>query len=146
MVGFFSRFSVNRAGHQRHQSALDEREVFPPNSEATIAGASSVTPHGIEFAVAFKPVEHPTEPLHIDQPIQCPFPEPSVLNDGRIWKARGSSVRIRRPDIPVVQEGRAADSEVARTIPGPPMNRVILPSVSAPEHSLLKQLEECGIC
>lgn len=54
--------------------------MFPPNSEATIDRASSVTPHGIEFAVEFKPVEHPTEPLHIDGPIQCPFPEPSVLN------------------------------------------------------------------
>lgn len=122
--------------------------MFPPNSEATntIERASSMSPHGIEFAVEFKPIEHPTEPLHIDRPIQCPFPEPSVLNDGRIWKERGSSVRIRRPDIPVMQERRPANSEAARTIPRPPMNRVILPSMSAPERSLLKLLEESGIC
>lgn len=44
---------------------------------------------------------------------------------------------------PVMQQGRA---EAARTIPRPPMNRVILPSFSAPEHSLLKFLEESGIC
>ncbi|XP_055829361.1 uncharacterized protein LOC129898736 [Solanum dulcamara] len=143
MVGIFSRFSVRRAGHRRTQSTLDEREVFPPNSEATIDRASSVTPHGIEFAVEFKPIEHPTEPLHIDGPIQCPFQEPSVLNDGRIWKERGSSVRITRPVRPVMQQGRA---EAARTIPGSPMNRVILPSLSAPEHNLLKFLEESGIC
>ncbi|XP_009611472.1 uncharacterized protein LOC107791243 [Nicotiana tabacum] len=152
MVGIFSRFSVSRsAGHRRTQSALDEREVFPPNSEAidaaaTTAGAPSVTPNGIENAVEFKPVEHPTEPLNIDRPIQCPFPEPSILNDGRIWKERVPAVRIRKPDIPVMKEGRAADAEAARTIPRPPMNRVILPSISAPEHSLLKLLEESGIC
>ncbi|CAN4099798.1 unnamed protein product [Withania somnifera] len=146
MVGIFSRFSANRAGHRRTQSALDERQVFPPNSEPTIAGVSSVTPHGTEFAVEFKPIEHPTEPPNIDQPIQCPFPEPSVLNDGRIWKGRGSSVRIRRPDVPVMQERRATDSESAQTIPRPSMNRVILPSISAPEHSLLKRLEASGIC
>lgn len=147
MVGIFSRFSVSRAGHRRTQSALDEREVFPPNSEAaTIDRASSVSSHGIEFAFEFKPVEHPAEPLDIDRPIQCPLPEPSVLNDGRIWKEQGSSVRIRRPDIPVMQERRAANSEAARTIPRPPMNRVILPSMSAPERSLLKLLEESGIC
>lgn len=62
----------------------DEREVFPPNSDAvdaaTTAGAPSVTPNGIEIAVEFKPVEHPMEPLNIDRPIQCPFPEPSILN------------------------------------------------------------------
>ncbi|KAM3308547.1 hypothetical protein P3S67_010291 [Capsicum chacoense] len=151
MVGIFSRFSVSKVAHRRTQSAHDEREVFPPNSEvtgaaATISRSSSVTSHGIEFAVEFKPVEHPPEPLHNDGPIQCPLPEPSVLNDGRIWKERGSSVRIRRPDIPVMQEGRAANSEAARTIPRPPMKRVILPSMSAPEHSLLKLLEESGIC
>ncbi|OIT02513.1 PREDICTED: uncharacterized protein LOC109228312 [Nicotiana attenuata] len=150
MVGIFSRFSVGRsAGHRRTQSALDEREVLPPNSEAicaTITGAPSVTPNGIEIAVEFKPVEQPMEPLNIDRPIQCPFPEPSILNDGRIWKERVSAVRIRKPDIPVMKEGRTTDSEATRTIPRPPMNRVILPSVSAPEHSLLKLLEESGIC
>lgn len=62
------------------------------------------------------------------------------LQEGRIWKERGSSVRIRRP------EGKATDSMATQTIPGTPMNRAILPSMSAPEHSLLKLLEESGIC
>ncbi|XP_009766590.1 uncharacterized protein LOC107820027 [Nicotiana tabacum] len=148
MVGIFSRFSVSRNGHRRAQSALDETEVLPPNTEttgaATIAGAPSITPHGIEIAVEFKPVEHPTEPLHNDLPIQCPIPEPSILNDGRIWKERVSAVR-RRADIPVMQEGTTAEPEAAGTRPRPPMNRVILPSISAPEHSILKLLEESGI-
>lgn len=62
----------------------DEREVLPPNADATCAAtlstATSATTHGIEIAVEFKPVEHPIEPLDNDQPIQCPLPEPSVLN------------------------------------------------------------------
>ncbi|KAH0741441.1 hypothetical protein KY290_034484 [Solanum tuberosum] len=148
MVGIFSRFSVSRAGHRRAQSALDEAEVLPQNTETigavTLAGASSINPHGIEIAVEFKPVEHPTEPLHNDRPILCPLPEPSILNDGRIWKERVSAVR-RRADIPVVQEGTTAGPEAAGTKPRPSMNRVILPSISAPEHSILKLLEESGI-
>lgn len=57
----------------------DEREeVLPPGSEAATI-ASSAT-HGIEFALEFKPVECPLEPLDNDQPIQCPLPEPSILN------------------------------------------------------------------
>lgn len=60
----------------------DEREVMPPNSEAVaaVASAATATSHGIEVAVEFKPVEHPIEPLDSDRPIQCPLPEPSILN------------------------------------------------------------------
>ena len=63
----------------------DEREVLPSNSEVTgaanaVAVAAAVAPHGIEVAVEFKPVEHPTEPLDNDRPVQCPLPEPSILN------------------------------------------------------------------
>lgn len=58
----------------------DEREVLPPNSEITSANAAAASSHGIEVAVEFKPVEHPNEPLDNDRPIQCPLPEPSILN------------------------------------------------------------------
>lgn len=61
----------------------DEREVTPANSEvaaAVAASATTATSHGIEVAVEFKPVEHPVEPLDNDRPIQCPLPEPSILN------------------------------------------------------------------
>lgn len=52
---------------------------MPP--DVTGAGAvAAAAPHGIEVAVEFKPVEHPIEPLDNDQPIQCPLPEPSILN------------------------------------------------------------------
>lgn len=63
----------------------DEREVVPQDTVAietmsSVAGVMSTSQHGIEVAVEFKPVEHPLEPLDIDQPIQCPLPEPSILN------------------------------------------------------------------
>lgn len=150
MVGIFSRFSVSKTGHRRSQSALDEREVLPPNADATSAAtlstATSAATHGIEIAVEFKPVEHPIEPHDNDQPIQCPLPEPSILNDGRIWKERVSAGARRRSDLPVMQEAAAVEAEASTEAkPRPPSNRVILPSISAPEHSMLKLLEESGI-
>ncbi|KAK4435513.1 hypothetical protein Salat_0714800 [Sesamum alatum] len=148
MVGIFSRFSV-RGSHRRTQSALDEREVLPPSTEATtaagVAAVASAATHGIEISVEFKPVERPTEPLDNDQPIQCPLPEPSILNDGRIWKERVSSGVQRRADMPIMQEQTpAAEPETLGRKPRAPSNRVILPSISAPEHNILKLLDECN--
>lgn len=57
-----------------------EREVLPPTSDTTSAANTAASSHGIEVAVEFKPVEHPNEPLDNDRPIQCPLPEPSILN------------------------------------------------------------------
>lgn len=60
--------------------------MLPPNPEVTGAVAGTATTaaaagaHGIQVAVEFKPVEHPIEPLDNDLPIQCPLPEPSILN------------------------------------------------------------------
>jgi len=59
----------------------DEREVLPFSSEVTGAvTATAAATHGVEVAVEFKPIEHPTEPFDNDQPIQCPLPEPSIPN------------------------------------------------------------------
>nr|GMC55932.1 uncharacterized protein LOC109149345 [Ipomoea batatas] len=129
----------------------DEREASHQNCEAAgasaVAGADPTTiiTHGIELAVEFKPIEHPVEPLDNDSPVQCPLPEPSILNDGRIWRERVSAVR-GRIDLPVMQqEGAAIEPEVAKTKSKRQTNRPILPSISAPEHSILKLLEESGI-
>lgn len=53
---------------------------MPPTSDAANAANAAASSHGIEVAVEFKPVEHPNEPLDNDSPIQCPLPEPSILN------------------------------------------------------------------
>ncbi|XP_076896014.1 uncharacterized protein LOC143548828 [Bidens hawaiensis] len=149
MVGLFSRFSVSRNnGHRRSQSALDERDVVPTDTVAIEpTGVMSSSHHGIEIAVEFKPVEHPTEPVDIDQPIRCPLPEPSILNDGRIWKERVTAGAQRRADLPIMQEeaGAPPGPETPRTKSRPRTNRMILPSISAPEHNILKLLEESGM-
>ncbi|XWS49314.1 hypothetical protein CRYUN_Cryun13aG0153100 [Craigia yunnanensis] len=147
MAGIFSRFSVGKAGHRRSQSALEQREVMPPNPDAAAAAAAAATAtaHGIEVAVEFKPVEHPVEPLDNDQPIQCPLPEPSILNDGRIWKERVSDNARRRADLPVMKDGGTLESDATGMKPrSTHSNRFILPSLSAPEHNLLNLLEECN--
>lgn len=71
----------------------DQREIVPPNAEtataatgADSAAAATAVTHGIEVAVEFKPVEHPTEPFDNDQPVQCPLPEPSILNVSFIFR------------------------------------------------------------
>ncbi|KAK9120486.1 hypothetical protein Syun_018103 [Stephania yunnanensis] len=159
MVGIFSRFSGGRIGsHRRSQSVMnffvcvvlidfeDNREVPVPNAEAegtTVAVATAT--HGIEVAVEFKPVEHPIEPLNNDQPVKCPLSEPSILNDGRIWKERLSATVRRSTDLPVMMEGNPLESESNGRGPRSSRpNRLILPSLSAPEHNLINLLEECN--
>ncbi|GJW94063.1 hypothetical protein Tco_0173735 [Tanacetum coccineum] len=143
------RFSISRNGHRRSQSALDQREVAPPDTLAiettSVAGVMSTSHHGIEVAVEFKPVEHPTEPLDIDQPIQCPLPEPSILNDGRIWKERVSAGVHTRADIIQEETGAPPQPETPKMKSRPRTNHMILPSISAPEHNILKLLEESGM-
>lgn len=53
---------------------------MPQNAGVVDAATATATAHGIEVAVEFQPVECPTEPLDNDRPIQCPLPEPSILN------------------------------------------------------------------
>ncbi|XP_021725587.1 uncharacterized protein LOC110692816 isoform X1 [Chenopodium quinoa] len=146
MVGIFSKFSSSKSGHRRTQSAIDAREVSAPIPEDTVAEVAQPVAHGIDVGVEFKPVEHPVEPLDNDKPVQCPLPEPSILNDGRIWKERVSAAHVRRrSDLPLRAEGSAGDSEAAAGSNSRParQNRMMLPSISAPEHNLVNLLEEC---
>ncbi|KAI4343295.1 hypothetical protein MLD38_027821 [Melastoma candidum] len=145
MVGIFSKLSVYRNGHRRAHDVMDERDVLPLNVEVTaVAAAATVISHGIEVEVEFIPVEHPIEPLNNDHPIQCPLPEPSILNDGRIWKGRVSANATRTGDLPMMPGAGAVEpTSTPKRKPPPHPNGTILPSVSAPEHNLLKLLEEC---
>lgn len=66
--------------------------------------------------------------------------------DGRIWKERMSSASARtRTNLPVVKEGSHLESEAGGTKRhSKPPKRTILPSISAPEHNIVKLLEECN--
>lgn len=70
------------------------------------------------------------------------------LQDGRIWKERVSATVRRRSDISVMKEGESLGSDSGSDMkpPRPTQagNRMILPSLSAPEHNILKLLEECN--
>ncbi|XP_020248756.1 uncharacterized protein LOC109826174 isoform X2 [Asparagus officinalis] len=136
MVGIFSKFSGGRIGHRRTQSAVDARQTLAQNVEV-LDPAPVPTAHVIETTVEFKPVEHPTEPTDCDQP------------DGRIWKERMSSVSARfRGDLPVVKEGPHLEPEAVAGSDKPrpsPTKRGILPSLSAPEHDLIKLLDDCNV-
>ncbi|CAA7020379.1 unnamed protein product [Microthlaspi erraticum] len=149
MVGIFSRFSVGRSGLRRTQSSIDERGALPPSTSDLVASINTQTSstHGIEEVTEFKPVDHPMEPLEDDQPIQCPLPEPSILNEGRIWKERVSSSMRRRGDLAIVQDGMGEESDGSVTKPSGTSQcnpkRLFSPSLSAPEHHLLNILEEC---
>lgn len=65
--------------------------------------------------------------------------------DGTIWKERVSASVRRRSDLSVLREGTFLESQAAGRPPRPPQsNRLILPSLSAPEHNIINLLEECN--
>jgi hypothetical protein len=44
------------------------------------SSSSSSPHHGVEPLDRFVPVEHPSEPFDIDQPMQCPQTEPGIMH------------------------------------------------------------------
>ncbi|XP_043694275.1 uncharacterized protein LOC122644986 [Telopea speciosissima] len=116
-----------------------------PTSTTTTAAAAAAS-HGIEVDIEFKAVEHPIEPLANDQPVKCPLPEPSILNDSRIWKEQKPANTQRRADLPVMKEGASLESEAGGTNQCPSSsNSTILPSlISAPEDNIIILMEECN--
>ncbi|KAG8071979.1 hypothetical protein GUJ93_ZPchr0006g45229 [Zizania palustris] len=133
MVGIFARFS-SAGAHRRAKSAVVV-ETLAPNMNSGKSGpeaAPADSPHGIEVGVEFKPVEHPVEPVNLDQPVKCPLPEPSILHDGRIWKERMSTAGARAmTDLPVVKEGSQLESDSSgASSRSSVQKRAILPSKS----------------
>ncbi|KAF3790728.1 hypothetical protein EJ110_NYTH03143 [Nymphaea thermarum] len=143
MVGIFARFSSVRGSHRRARSSLDDREV--QNSE--MLNPTAVVPrHGFEASADFKPVEHPNEPPDNDLPVKCPAPEPSILNDARVWKERLAGNARRRAELPVMkdEEARSQPKNPIPKHPSLPTTPAFLPSLSAPEHTIRQLLEECS--
>lgn len=69
-----------------------------------------------------------------------------MIKDGRIWKERASVTSMMiRSDLPVMKEGVTLESDIATPkLRTSRPKRTILPSMSAPEHDILKLLEECN--
>nr|AFK37024.1 unknown [Lotus japonicus] len=64
MVGLFSRFSVGRSTHRRTQSAIDEREVMPPNLEtAAAASAATAVSHELKWQWSLSQLSTQLNPL-----------------------------------------------------------------------------------
>eukprot|EP01018_Ginkgo_biloba_P005208 Gb_05962 [translate_table: standard] len=138
MVGIFSRLSGNRAGH-RSATSLDEKEATNSGNKDTLP--SPVDIHGVEPTEEFKPVDHLMEPPDKDQPVKCPPPEPSILHDGRIWKERLQASARRRAELP----GTGIQSQgLHRRRHTVSSEHLIVPSFSAPEHTIRKLLDECN--
>ncbi|KAL5561211.1 hypothetical protein UlMin_030958 [Ulmus minor] len=87
-------------------------DLFTPFKTALLLYHKLQSAQGIEVAVEFKPVEQPNAPLDNDRPIQCPLPEPSILNDGRIWKERVSATVRRRIEV-IKEQGGSEDKAIA---------------------------------
>ncbi|CAN6460990.1 unnamed protein product [Victoria cruziana] len=101
MVGIFSRFSSGRGSYGRTTSSMDEGQIVLSNSESDVA---LVIPHGVETICDFKPIEHPNEPPDNDHPVTCPAPEPSISNDGKMWKERIAANSRRQSDVSILKD------------------------------------------
>ncbi|KAL5995500.1 hypothetical protein ACLOJK_025562 [Asimina triloba] len=118
--------------------------------------ACSLHGHGIEFEAEFKPIEHPQEPNDEDQPVKCPMPNSSLLNDGAARKERAAETLRKRAEIsemdeeedgmvidiqPPAQAVRKRHQTLAR-------DRMGLPSFppAHPQHAtnILQVLRECN--
>ncbi|KMZ65450.1 hypothetical protein ZOSMA_31G00360 [Zostera marina] len=135
--GLFSRFSGIKIGNRRTQNAIDVRVAASSSSRTE---EESADPHALvttssssSHLMEFKPVERPTEPVIQDQPVNCPLPEPSILNDGRVWKER-MSARVKRSS--------SFDSEISRSKSGSSVRHAISHSMSIPEKNSIDVLIE----
>lgn len=80
MVGAFTKFSCSRPSTRtRHHHFLEDR-----------IGGNRISPAGLVHSVPsterFEAVEHPSEPMDVDQPARCPPPELCITQDGLKWK------------------------------------------------------------
>ncbi|XP_058079567.1 uncharacterized protein LOC131227772 isoform X2 [Magnolia sinica] len=144
----------------------DKDCLLPKGAEATgkaeagegpvhgVVIAASGSRYGIESEVEFKPIEHPLEPTDEDQPVKCPMPNSSVLNDGATRKERAVESLRKRVEFSATNEeedGMVVDMQpparaVRKRHQTLTRDRIRLPSVLAPPQSstILQMLRECN--
>uniref|UniRef100_A0A7I4EFP5 Uncharacterized protein n=1 Tax=Physcomitrium patens TaxID=3218 RepID=A0A7I4EFP5_PHYPA len=95
---------------------------------------------------SFGPIEEPEEPSEIDQPVRCPQPEPNIMEDGILWRARIVASLRRRNDIVAASKERDSvfrgGSIPTRRTQGRSLEeKFLLVAHSAPEYEVRKFLE-----
>ncbi|KAF5949928.1 hypothetical protein HYC85_011921 [Camellia sinensis] len=127
MVGIFSRLSLYMRSHPATSLLLlDKKETLIPavvdeSRETRNRGSMDLCQNGVECNTEFGPVEHPIEPPDEDQPVKCPMPDSSVMNDGRMQEERFCDSLWKRTDLSAVmnKEGMvvvAAEPPPARAV------------------------------
>ncbi|KAG0563965.1 hypothetical protein M758_8G067700 [Ceratodon purpureus] len=132
MVGAFTKFSCSRPSHRsKHHHFVDER-----------IGGNRISPaialHGVPALETFEAVEHPSEPVDVDQPARCPPPERSIMRDGLIWKEmlarRSEKAKARAWQGDATMVGLQQQQPWRRRILSSPREKYLFMTHSAPER------------
>ncbi|XP_024403625.1 uncharacterized protein [Physcomitrium patens] len=140
MVGAFTKLSCDRPSNRpKHHHFLDGRIGW-----SRISPAASL--HGVPPLEIFEAVEHPSEPVDVDQPARCPPPERSILRDGLIWREMlAETLRRQSQRAPQIWQGEVAGSTGApprRRTQRSPREKYMFITHSAPERIVTRMLEE----
>jgi hypothetical protein len=74
---------VDMFGNRSSRRSAQFMEMKASRTRGIMNGSwpnASKSPHGVAPLDVFVPVEHPSEPLDVDQPMQCPRPEPGIMH------------------------------------------------------------------
>lgn len=139
MVGVFAKSPSRRSASRRPKSFLEERV----GSKSRISPAASL--QGDKPFDCFQPIELPEVPVEHDQPVECPMPEPSIMEDGILWRTRILESLRRRNDIVTATKEHECvlrgGSIPSRRTQGRSMETFLLEAHSAPEFEVRKLLE-----
>ncbi|KAG0600861.1 hypothetical protein M758_11G066800 [Ceratodon purpureus] len=133
MVGAATMLSrTTRPSHRsKHQYFVEERVGGNRISPAATLG---MPPQ--EFVEA---IQHPSEPVDLDQPARCPPPEGNIMRDGEIWREMLAG-RRRHQMEKGWDEGDAAGSRTGipprRRVQHSPREKYLFMKHSAPERAV----------
>lgn len=134
-MGVFAKSPGGRSATRRSKHFLEGSKRISP-----AAALQTDTPFD-----SFEAAEQPEEPSEIDQPIACPAPEPSIMEDGILWRARILASLQRRNDILTATKERETvfrgGSFPNRRTQSRSMENFLFVAHSAPEYEVRKLLE-----
>ncbi|KAG0598447.1 hypothetical protein M758_12G074400 [Ceratodon purpureus] len=138
MVGVFAKSPGGRAATRRSKHFLEDRVGIKRISPA--AAVQNETPFD-----SFEPAELLEEPSELDHPVDCPSPEPSIMEDGILWRAKLLESLRRRNDILSASKERESvlrgGSIPNRRTYSRSSEHFLFVAHSAPEYDVRKLLE-----